>query len=205
MAIKRLDEIEAISDKTANDLLKISEEVSVFITSLKGAVRLAEFCQDAANNTEAGFDQDAPVLETMTIPPAIIRALTETLPLFGESADLMVNLAGFHDLVGQRLIRIYDCLSSLAQALGGILGLEVDLTAPVVEEQADGQSRTKKTWKTTDSKTVRSSRKKTEGQSEPAKGLKAMSKNRDKSLAGPGGEDELTQKEVDDLVKNLFK
>jgi hypothetical protein len=205
MALKRLDEIEAISDKTANDLLNISEEVGVFISSLKGAVRLAEFSQDAANNSEADSDRDSAAPETMAIPPAIIRALTETLPLFGESADLMVKLAGFHDLVGQRLIRIYDCLNSLAQVLGGILGREADLIVPPDDEPADGLRRTKKTEKTSDSKTVKSSRKKTEGQPEPTKSLKAMAENRDKSLTGPGGKDELTQKEVDALVKKLFK
>jgi hypothetical protein len=54
------------------------------------------------------------------VPTQIFQALTETLPRFGESSSLIVNLAGFHDQIGQRLIRVHDCLTALETALTGL-------------------------------------------------------------------------------------
>jgi hypothetical protein len=116
LALRRLDEIEAIADRAASDLLSVSEAMSVYIASLTGVIQVAKIGRE-------NLDSEEPI----QLPGQIFKALAETLPRFGESSNLILTLAGFHDQVGQRLIRVHDCLASLQAVLEDAVG---EKTAP---------------------------------------------------------------------------
>jgi hypothetical protein len=202
LALERLDEVDEIAERAATDLLNVSEALSVYIDSLQAAVKIAGLGQSNEANPE--------FIQT---PSQIFQALTETLPRFGESSTLIVNIAGFHDQIGQRLIRVHDCLVSLNDLLSAIVGqppqsaqAQPEASHPKPPQKAPQDADASNELDACVSLTP------PEGQTEiappiatkPRKGLAAKAKNRDRSLLG-ANLDALTQVEVDELLKNLFK
>jgi hypothetical protein len=211
MALQRLDEIESIAERAASDLLSVAEAMNVYIASLQAAVQMTKIAQ------EENQKDDEPV----KVPAQIFKALVDTLPRFGESSTLLVNVAGFHDQVGQRLIRVHENLTSLNEVIAEIVGEPFE-TKGADDKRPARATRPKPQWADQGDdqgpkdaqgpKEAKGSFKdKPAGQKDAPKrkspkptGLAEKALNRDPSLLGPT-QDSLEQQEVDGLINNLFK